>query len=59
MKKGILSIKLVEIPIISGSQGNKKPNICHLSNRGKIVSDLRTYDCDPFARVTEEVEGCD
>ena len=37
MKKGILDIKLVEIQIISGSQGNKKPNICHLSNKGKSV----------------------
>ena len=37
MKKDILNIKLVEIPIISGSQGNKKSNICHLSNRGKSV----------------------
>ena len=33
MKKDILNIKLVEILIISGSQGNKKSNICHLSNR--------------------------
>ena len=38
MKKDILNIKLVEILIIGGSQGNKKPNICHLSNRGKSVS---------------------
>ena len=37
MKKDILNIKLVEIPIISGSQGNKKSNICHLSNMGKSV----------------------
>ena len=37
MKKGILNIKLMEIPIISGSQGNKKSNKCHLSNRGKSV----------------------
>ena len=36
-EEGILNIKLVEIPIISGSQGNKKPNRCHLSNRGKSV----------------------
>ena len=36
MKKDILNIKLMEIPIISGSQG-KKSNICHLSNRGKSV----------------------
>ena len=33
MKKDILNIKLVEIPIISSSQGNKNPNGCHLSNR--------------------------
>ena len=37
MKTDILNIKLVEIPIINGSQGNKKPNICHLSNKGKSV----------------------
>ena len=37
MKKDILNIKLVEILIISGSQGNKKPSGCHLSNRGKGV----------------------
>ena len=37
MKKIILNIKLVEIPIIGGSQGNKKSNRCHLSNRGKSV----------------------
>ena len=37
MKNNILNIKLVEIPIVSGSQGNKKPNGCHLSNRGKSV----------------------
>ena len=37
MKKDILNIKLVEIPIIGGSQESKKPNICHLSNRGKSV----------------------
>ena len=37
MKKDILNIKLVEIPIISGNQGNKKLNICHLSNKGKGV----------------------
>ena len=37
MKKDILNIKLVEILIISGNQGNKKLNICHLSNKGKSV----------------------
>ena len=37
MKKDILNIKLVEIPIISGSQGNKKLIRCHLSNREKGV----------------------
>ena len=37
MKKDILKVKLVEIPIISGNQGNKKLNICHFSNRGKSV----------------------
>ena len=37
MKKDILNIKMVEILIISGNQGNKKPNICHLSNKGKSV----------------------
>ena len=37
VKKDIFNIKLVEIPIISGSQGNKKSNKCHLSNRGKGV----------------------
>ena len=37
MKKDILNIKLVEIPIRGGNQGNKKSNICHLSNRGKSV----------------------
>ena len=42
MKKDILNIKLVEIPIISGSQGNKKPNKCHLSNRGKSVGIVHT-----------------
>ena len=26
---------------------------------GKIVPDPRTHDCDPFARVSEEVEECD
>ena len=42
MKKDILNIKLVEIPIIIGSQRNKKPNICHLSNRGKSVGIVHT-----------------
>ena len=37
IKKDILNIKLLEIPIISGNQGNKKLNRCHLSNRGKGV----------------------
>ena len=37
MKKDIRNIKLVEISIISSSHGNKKPNICHLSNKGKSV----------------------
>ena len=37
MNKDILNIKLVEIPMISGSQGNKNPNICHFSNMGKSV----------------------
>ena len=36
-EEGILNIKLAEIPIISGSQGNKMPNRCHLSHRGKSV----------------------
>ena len=44
MKKGILNIKLVETLIISGSQGNKKPNICHLSNRGKSVRIVHAID---------------
>ena len=26
---------------------------------GKIVPDPITHDCDPSARVIEEVEGCD
>ena len=42
MKKDILNIKLVEIPIISGSQGNKKSNIRHLSNKGKSVGIVHT-----------------
>ena len=37
MKKDILNIKLVGIPIISGSEGSKKPNICHPSNRRKSI----------------------
>ena len=37
MKKSILNIKPVEIPIISGSEGNKKTNICDLRNKGKSV----------------------
>ena len=37
MKKDILNLKVVEILIISGSLGNKKPNRCHLSNNGKSV----------------------
>ena len=36
------NIKLVGIPIISGSQGNKKSNIYHLSNRGKGVRIVHT-----------------
>ena len=36
MKKNIFNIKLVDIVIISGRQGNKNPYI-HLSNRGKSV----------------------
>ena len=42
MKKDILNVKLVEIPLISGSKGNKKPNKCHLSNRGKSVEIVHT-----------------
>ena len=42
MKKDIRNIKLVEIPIISGSQGNKKLNRCHLSTRGKSVGIVHT-----------------
>ena len=34
-EKKILNIKLLEIPIISCNQGNKKSNICHLIKRGK------------------------
>ena len=42
MKKDILNIKLVEILMISSSQGNKKQNICHLSNLGKSVRIVHT-----------------
>ena len=42
MKKDIFNIKLVEILIIGGSQGNKKSNRCHLSNRGKSVGITHT-----------------
>ena len=44
MKKGILNIKLAKIPTISDSQGNKKPNRCHLSNRGKSVEIVHAID---------------
>ena len=42
MKKDIFNIKLVEIPIISGCQGNKKSNICHLRKMGKGVKIVHT-----------------
>ena len=48
MKKDILNVKLVEIPIISGSQGNEKSNICHLSNRGKSVEIVHAINLGIF-----------
>ena len=50
MKKGILNIKLVEIPIISGNQGDENPNICHLSNKEKSVGIVHAKDLGiPFS----------
>ena len=57
MKKCILNIKLVEIPMISSSQGNKKPNRCHLNNRGKSVRVVHAIGLD--RKTIERAIGLD
>ena len=39
--------------------GKLKTDVKGIDGVGTIVLDPRTHDCDPFANVTVEGEGCD